>query len=373
METQVVAWSIEGGFGALTESAGRSRLALLFGADASSLEPARAAVRALAPDAVITGCSSAGSMHGSLERGAFPGIVDEPVVVALVRFDHTDVRAVSAEVGAQGSLAAGRTLADGLADPALRHVFVLSDGLAVNGTELAQGLRERLPGVVVTGGLAGDGSRFERTVVVDDDGVRPGIVRAIGLYGDRIRVGHGSRGGWEGFGLERTVTRSNGNVLLELDGQPALALYEEYLGDRASGLPATGLLFPLSLPGRHDVVRTILAVDREAQSLTFAGDIPQGARVRLMRAGIDRLVEAAGAAADQAAVPDSSLALAVSCVGRRLVLGPRAEEEVDRTVDHLPAGTALAGFYSYGELSPTPDGACDLHNQTMTLTTWSEA
>jgi len=253
----------------------------------------------------------------------------------------------------------------------------LSDGLRVNGTELLSGVQEVLPAdVVVTGGLAGDGDRFATTWVVRDGGTTAGVVSAVGLYGDRVRIGHGSRGGWDSFGVERQVTRSDGNVLYELDREPALALYKRYLGDRAAGLPATALLFPLALctdDGGPGLVRTVLAVDEAEQSMTFAGDVPQGGRVQLMRANFDRLVEGAATAGRLAGSGQEagrrSLAIAISCVGRRLVLGERTEEEVEAVLDSLPPASSLVGFYSYGEISPSASGTCDLHNQTMTLTT----
>jgi len=258
---------------------------------------------------------------------------------------------------------------------------VLSDGLAVNGTELVKGFNDALPtNVVVTGGLAGDGSAFKRTWVIYNGSLLKNAICAIGLYGKQLTVGHGSKGGWDTFGPERRITRSKGNVLYELDGKPALALYKEYLGDRAKDLPASGLLFPLMI--REDansdkqLVRTILAIDEDKQSLTFAGDIPMGHLAKLMRANFDRLVtganDAAVLASSEIAGKDPTLAIAISCVGRRLLLGERIEEETEATLEIFPKGTVQVGFYSYGELSPYATGACDLHNQTMTLTTYAE-
>jgi hypothetical protein len=203
----------------------------------------------------------------------------------------------------------------------------------------------------------------------------------VGFAGDRVKIGHGSQGGWDRFGPERTVTRSEGNVLSELDGEPALDLYKRYLGDRASGLPATGLLFPLAIRrpdgDERQLVRTILAVDEAKKSLTFAGDVPTGWRAQLMQANFERLVggaeEAATVTASRGGAGKETLAVAISCVGRRLVLGERTEEECEATLARLPAGTHQIGFYSYGELSPYVGGNCDLHNQTMTLTTITEA
>jgi hypothetical protein len=234
----------------------------------------------------------------------------------------------------------------------------------------------------VTGGLAGDGSRFLRTWVMHEGHARSKMVCAAGLYGAHVTIGHGSSGGWDNFGPERRVTRSQGNVLVELDGRPALELYKEYLGELASGLPATGLLFPLALRSNaadeKSLVRTILAVDEAAQTMTFAGDMPEGALARLMRANYDRLIDGASEAASMAGdahvgQTGETLAIAISCVGRRLVLGERAEEEIEATLDELPAGTHQIGFYSYGEISPYAKGRCDLHNQTMTLTTIRES
>lgn len=352
-----------------------STLVLAFGAaefldDASALT----ALRETFPAATIVGCSTAGEIHGGR-------ITDRSLSVAVVRFEGTAIAYAEAPVAsAADSHAAGEAIARTLLRPDLRGVLVLSDGLNVNGTALVGGLNGVLPAsVVVTGGLAGDGDRFKRTWVISGGGPRSEMVTAVGFYGDRVQIGHGSKGGWDIFGPERLVTRSAGNVLYELDGRPALALYKNYLGERAAGLPATGLLFPLSLRSDDDseekrLVRTILAVDEAAQSLTFAGDIPMGSRVQLMRANFDRLIEGAASAALMTGAKGcgETLVVAISCVGRRLVLGERAEEEVEATLDVLPKGAHQVGFYSYGELSPFAAGPCDLHNQTMTLTTISE-
>jgi hypothetical protein len=176
------------------------------------------------------------------------------------------------------------------------------------------------------------------------------------------------------------ITRSEGNVLFELDGRPALDLYKQYLGERADELPAAALLFPLSLRREDDaerVVRTILSIDEEQQSMTFAGDMPEGAFAQLMRANFDRLVDGAADASCDARTSlgqaaGQIMSIAISCVGRRLVLGERAEEEVEATLEALPERTSQIGFYSYGELSPHASGPCQLHNQTMTLTTICE-
>ncbi len=352
-------------------------LVIVFGAASFADEPTPLAqLRAAYPHSHVLGCSTSGEI---LERT----LNDESLSVAVARFDESALAIATAEVAQAGdSFDAGRLLAERLTREDLKAILVLSDGLQVNGTSLVQGLGSALPdGVVVTGGLAGDGDRFKRTWVMNGGVPASGMVSAVGLYGDRIEVGHGSKGGWDIFGPERVVTRSCGNVLHELDGKPALALYKEYLGERAAGLPATALLFPLALRRDRDdpdvVVRTVLAVDEAAQSMTFAGDIPEGHLAQLMRANFERLIDGAALAAAQTVEAmhgsaAATLSIAISCVGRRLILGQRAEEEIEAALGEMPSGTRQVGFYSYGELSPRASGRCDLHNQTMTLTTIRE-
>lgn len=350
-------------------------LVIVFGAPELAQAPPLRVLCQDFPRSRIVGCSTAGEIAGAQ-------VNDRSLSVAIARFETTTVETVSASIPSMAASATvGEQLARALAHPRLRSVFVLSDGLGVNGSELVKGFNRVLPpSVVVTGGLAADGDRFQRTWVIDDGRPVSGRVTAVGFYGDRLRVTHGSQGGWDSFGPERRITRSVGNVLYELDGTPALQLYRRYLGDRAAGLPATGLLFPLAIRAhaqdRRQLVRTILAIDDETQSLTFAGDVPEGHLAQLMRANFDRLVggacEAAATAGAGSAGAGPVLAVAISCVGRRLVLGERVEEETEVTLESLPPGTRQLGFYSYGEISPYATGACDLHNQTMTLTTWSE-
>jgi hypothetical protein len=326
------------------------------------------------PEARIVGCSTAGEIAGTL-------VCDDSVVATALELERSRVRVASVRLReTQDGFTAGRSLAAQLDAPWLRHVFVISDGLSVNGSDLARGLATALPRQVgVTGGLSGDGSRFERTLVALDGPPDVQRIVAVGFYGDALRVGFGSLGGWDPFGPERRVTRAAGPVLYELDGQPALELYKRYLGEHAAQLPASGLLFPLTVRqgDERGVVRTILSVDEREQSVTFAGEVPEGAFGQLMHANFERLVDGASGAAlscfaaMRGRAPD--VAVLISCVGRKLVLQQRVEEEVEAVRQVLGERPLLAGFYSYGELSPfTPSQPCELHNQTMTITTLLE-
>ncbi|MEM9023644.1 MAG: FIST N-terminal domain-containing protein [Bacteroidota bacterium] len=309
-------------------------------------------------------------------------VLDNSIVATAISFESTKLAVSHINIHeVDNSFQAGEQLVSRLVGEGLSHVFVLADGQLVNGSELVYGMNNKLPGKVsVTGGLAGDGVDFRKTLVGLNEAPAEGNIVAIGFYGDRLQIGHGSRGGWDPFGPEREITRSEGNVLYELDGQSALDLYKNYLGEQADKLPGSALFFPLSVRLDADdepLVRTILSVDEKEKAMIFAGDVPEGASARLMKANFDRLIGGAVNAADNALqgveefVPD--LAILISCVGRKLVLGERIEEEVEGVRDVLGENAAVAGFYSYGEISPfVPEARCKLHNQTMTITTFTE-
>lgn len=326
------------------------------------------------PTSRMIGCSTAGEIANS-------DVNDNSMSVVVLKLEHTRLALASTPVeGIADSLGAGKRLASQLPFAGLRGVFVLSDGLATNGSQLVQGLSDFPSNVPVVGGLAADGSRFQRTWVIHEGVPRIGTATAVGFYGERFHMTHGARGGWDTFGPERRVTRAKDNVLYELDGKPALALYKDYLGERAADLPASGLLFPLSIRSTPDdnkcLIRTILGVDEQQQSLIFAGDVPENFLVRLMRASFNKLVDGAASAATLATqaipTPRPMLAIAVSCVGRRLVLGEHVEDETEALLAQLPDGAVQVGYYSYGGISPYSTGSCDFHNQTMMLTTFHE-
>jgi hypothetical protein len=332
-------------------------------------------IREKYPTAHIMGCSTSGEIAN--------GIIEEAgVVVTAIEFEHTKLEKHSVNLsGAADSTRVGEALINQFSQEGLRHILVLSEGLHINGTQLVEGMRSILPKEVnVTGGLAGDGADFVQTYVIDgEQGAAGNRVIGLGFYGDKIKIGYGSYGGWDIFGVERLVTRSENNVLYEIDNMPALSLYKSFLGDLANQLPASGLLFPLSLRTNNvdePIVRTILAVDDEKQSLTFAGDIPEGSYVKLMKANVDHLIDGANQAAERAKKGFSEeieFALLVSCVGRKLVMKQMTEEEIEAVHEVVGKDAVLTGFYSYGEISPSKIGTpCYLHNQSMTITTFSE-
>jgi hypothetical protein len=308
-------------------------------------------------------------------------VSDDSLVITSIHFRSSKATFARTNIKAHSSsFDAGESLVGQLDEVGLTHILIFSDGTRVNGTELVEGMNHGIKKKVpITGGLAGDQELFRKTLVGLNRNIHTGNIVAIGLYGQKIRIEHGSQGGWDSFGPDRLVTRSEANVLYELDDKPALDLYKRYLGSLAEKLPGSGLLFPLSIRPEGDqqsVVRTILSVNEKDRSMTFAGNIPQGRYVRLMKANFDRLIDAAGDAAQQSFHPkksDTGLALLISCVGRRLALNQRVDEELEAVIEVLGHNTMTTGFYSYGEISPQVKGqSCELLNQTMTITTISE-
>jgi hypothetical protein len=325
------------------------------------------------PGSQLVLCSSAGEIYEK-------EVLDNTISLTAIKFSSTTITTYEVDIeDFANSFEAGVSLIHNFVPDHLKLVLVLSDGGKVNGSELVNGMNAAKREVLIMGGLAGDAAKFEKTVVGLNKTPVQGKIVAIGFYGQKLVVSHGSLGGWESFGLERIVTKSESNVLYEIDGKNVLDLYKIYLGKYAEELPGSALLFPLSIKidgVDEPIVRTILSIDETNQTMTFAGDVPKGSKVRFMKANFDRLIDAASDAASSCLKVNSfkpKLALLISCVGRKLILGTRIDEEVEAVSEIFDDKTIISGFYSYGEISPLkPFGACILHNQTMTITCLNE-
>jgi len=378
MKTEQNIWTKKTGWqpsapGTLGKSA---QLVLVFGStDLLKQSPLLKELISAYPDARFVGCSTGGEICGT-------NVYDDSLTTLAIHFEKTTIRTYEVDASSiSESFLAGERLAALVNPTNLSHLFVLSKGVNVNGSELVKGLEKNLPeNVVITGGLAGDGPRFQETFTFSDGEPKNNTISAVAFYGHNLRVGYGSVGGWDPFGPERIVTSSKSNVLYELDGKNALEIYKQYLGEHAKGLPATGLMFPLGIRGQEattSLVRTILATNENEQSLTFAGDVPEGYHARLMKVNFERMIDGAAKAAKNCQetidCPKVELAILVSCVGRKWVLKQRVEEELDAVRETFGKDTVLTGFYSYGEIAPLAGTKqCALHNETMTITAFSE-
>ena len=380
MKVEQRQWSAPGGWDSLplSGSLGASaQLVLLFGhGELMTAQECVARTRQAFPNAHLFGCSSFGEIQGTRVR-------EGTLALTAIAFEHSRVATARAPIeNPDRSFAAGEQLVRQLDPCGLRHVLVLSEGMFVNGSELVNGLCAALPpGVSASGGLASDRHPPQATQVWCDGEPQPSTAIALGFYGDRLHFGLSVTAGWRPFGPDRLITKSRKNVLYEFDGRPALALYKQYLGEHAAGLPAAGLMFPLELrlgPHQHRVMRGLIGINEDEQSITFGGDVPEGSYARFMMGHIEDLVSATLKAAktslDNLNGQPPTLSLLVSCSARRVVLRQRVEEEVEAVRDVLGAETALTGFYSYGEIGPSKEGAGPaLHNETLSITSLAES
>ena len=322
-------------------------------------------------NSIIIGCSTAGEIYNN-------ELYENSLSIAVIKFEKSMIKLETHKLNSsEESYDVGIDLANNLYEDDLKGIFVLSDGLNVNGSQLTKGLNTILKenNIVVTGGLAGDDDKFEKTWLLIDNKPQANYVSALGFYGNELNISHGSQGGWSKFGIKRTVTKSHNHVLYELDNKPALEVYKTYLGLNSKDLPSSGLFYPLMIKEDSDAeekVRTILAINEKEGSITFAGDIPVGSTVMFMKASFSELIEGANEAASSETIlehkDEKAINLAISCVGRKLVLGQKSEEEIEAVTKNFSDNILQVGYYSYGEISPLNSGACDLHNQTMTLT-----
>lgn len=318
----------------------------------------------------IIGCSTSGEIGDRVDV--------ESVALMGLAFSDTPLQPISVELGdANDSLSVGEAVGTKLIKDDLKAIFILGPGKDINGSRLVEGIRQAVPKhVTVFGGLAGGGVTFDTTYTLLNGDITHNKVVAIGFYGDSIRAHSASEGGWKTFGPLRKVTKAVENILYELDGKPALDLYKEYLGDKAKDLPGSGLLYPFAILNsetkKPELIRTILAINEDDNSLIFAGNLDEGQLVSLMHSGEDELIEGAENAAqqiaDKAVLTEDSAAICVSCIGRKLLMGNDTEEELD-AVKGVLGKSKFLGFYSNGEISALTDGSGpELHNQTMTVT-----
>jgi len=354
----------------------RCQLVLVFGASAFIVnQNIFLEIKKQYPNADIVLSSTAGEILNDQ-------LFEDSVIATAIEFEKSESKCVKTNIaGHKNSFEVGSFLMKQLRQANLKGVFVVSDGTMINGSELVEGFNhQNHENISVTGGLAGDGERFTDTQTGLNEIPTQGNVIAIGFYGDDISIGHGSFGGWDEFGHERIVTRADQNILYEIDEKNALDLYKQYLGGYAKDLPGSALLFPLSIKlngSDKPVIRTVLTVDNDKKIMTFAGNLPVGSKARLMKANFNKLINAASVAATNSLKDiyknEPDLAILTSCIGRKLILQERTEEELEAAKEILGRKTAIAGFYSYGEISPfEKDTPCELHNQTMTITTFSE-
>jgi hypothetical protein len=320
----------------------------------------------------IIGCTTDGEIY---DKGLSTG----SAVLGGIATDQLQFHTVVVENLAGRSEAAGRRLASDL-PASVAYVQLFSDGLSGNGCAILRGmaavLGEELP---IAGGTAGDDGKFEQTWQFAGNRVFTDAAVAIGFSGE-LKLGTGIRSGWSPIGLAKKVTRASGNILYELNGEPALKVFERFLGKHAEKLPSIGVEYPISLLGRwgdvgeneYQLLRATMSVNRADGSIIFAGEIPEGAMVSLTCGDTVSILDAAEKAA-QLAISDlgdatPAVIYCYSCMARKIVLGRRTREEIERIRRTVGSSVPIMGFYTYGEFCRMQcNGPTYLHNETVTL------
>ncbi|MRG94581.1 FIST signal transduction protein [Polyangium spumosum] len=312
----------------------------------------------------VVGCST------FAEIGEEGGLSRSVTAMGLCLGGGVEAEGFSVEDLAGREREAGRELGERARAFGPKLLVLLADGL-VNTDRLIQGLQDILGATFpIVGGMAIDDGRFERAYEILDRRVLSGGAVALGFRGP-VELVAGAKSGWVPIGATHICTRvENGNVVLEIDGRPALDLYLEYLGPRAGEMPSVSADFPIGIVDAQEAIallRSVKGVDEARRALVFGGDIPEGARIRMTRATRDDVIRGANEVGAKlvASMPEPSLALFFDCGGRKMVLGPRYREELRETFARLE-GVPKVGFYCAGEFSPV-DGVTMHHDETFTM------
>lgn len=334
------------------------------------------------PDVTIAGASTAGEITTQ-------GPSNKPSI-AVMAFSSDDAEFYGA-VGEHiryNPTEAGKDVASkvmAMASGKLDLFMMLPDVLAGNGADIVRGVTEVLgPNALVVGGAAGDDFKFEKTYQYLNDTIYSGAVVGLGIKG-RVLVGVGVKHGWMPIGIPRKVTKSQGAVLYELDGKPAIDIYKEYFGDLAEELEKEKLAklavtYPLGMKvADHPemLIRDPISVDSDG-SITCAAEMPEGSEIQLMIGSVDEAVKVAEEAAKNAlkqlkgATPRAVIIF--NCIARHKLFGERAGEEISAIQKAIGKDVPLIGFYTYGEQAPMNGEVkniktcnAEFHNETVVI------
>jgi hypothetical protein len=344
----------------------------LFCAPNEGLEALVKGVQAAIGPRPLIGCTTDGEIAAagfSTGSAVIGGIVSDQL-----EFEIASVSAIGANSREQG-----RRLGARFSD-SVRYIQLFSDGITGDGSALLRGLQSALTAETpIAGGTSGDGGKFIQTWQFVGDQILSDAAVAIGFCGE-FRLGTGVESGWTPIGLPKKVTRAQGNILYELNGESALKVYERYLGRHAKNLPAVGVEYPLGLidptqgtEGCPMLLRATMSVDRDAGAIRFAGEIPEGTMVYLTCGDHGSILDATQKATRRAMAElgdttPPAMVFFYSCMARKMLLGLRTPEELEGLKSQLPPEVPILGFYTYGEYCRPMQGLPSvLHNETATI------
>lgn len=349
----------------------------VFGASSYDQQKLLEGIHSVWSDIPLIGCTTDGEISSS-------GLSEESVVILALATDTVKFHIAHAPSISQDSYLAGTRIGKAFKNLNCRYIQIFSDGLTGNATKIVAGIQAILgKEIKIAGGTSGDKGLFIHSSQYFNDQVLTDSIVAVAFAGDLV-FGTGYGCGWFPVGTPKQVTRSEGNALYELDGQPALQVYEKFLGKYASQLPAVGVEYPLGILGLDEeneedgfLCRATMGVNRRENSIIFAGDVPQGAHIKMTMGNEKDLIDAARKAAQDALTDmkgDSGkvqpkILFVFSCMARKIVLGSKTGEEISEIRKIVGYEVPVIGFYTYGEYSPSGKSkqTC-FHNETVTLT-----
>ncbi len=275
---------------------------------------------------------------------------------------------------------AGRSIGAQAKELEASLLITFPDGMQGNTAEYIRGIQDILGAEFpIVGGVAAEHLAFQRTNEFYNREVLTGGAVAVAIRG-AVTLGTSARSGFQPVGGLRTITKVEGqHLILELDGQPALRIYKDFLGDTPANPQMVGIQFPLLLvfdvAGSHmtsddrvHVVRVVRSLDEEKGGLLLGGEVAVGMQVHLTRTVKDDLLRGAVEAVEEACkkVPRPDVAFIFGCAGRKLLLGPHYQQEMAGAFARLGREVPKVGFYTYGELSPVHNVTI-YHDETFTI------
>lgn len=318
------------------------------------------------------------SLCGSTTAGEIinTSVVEESIVCLLLDInpDYFEIFLADYDTSTKEVAATlGKSALEKFQNPSL---IVISSGLETDGEAVVNGLRQHLsPEVKVFGGLAGDNFDMIATYVFDNERFSTAGLVSVIIDSDKVHVGGVAASGWQAVGVEKIITRSSGNIVYTIDGEPAMDVYKKYFGlttelDARNGIASTlGAQYPLQVKrdNGQTVIRAPLLANPEDNSLIFAGAVQEGATVQFSVPPhfdiVNKVIKEAESLREE--TPQVAAMIMFSCVARHTALGPMIEEEV-AGIQRL-WGAPMIGFFSYGEFGAMPESNCDFHNETCSL------
>jgi hypothetical protein len=315
----------------------------------------------------VYGCTTAGEIIDS-------EVLEKSTVAMLLDMSKEHYK-IFFEASVDTYTAAGNLAKFAKANFTNPSVMVVSSGLTIDAEQIIRGFADVDKTIPLFGGLAGDDLTMKSSYVFTNGKETSTGLLALVLDGDKINVKGLATSGWDNIGIEKTITKSAGNVVYTIDDEPAVDVFVRYfqftesVDNTAEIIAQNFAQYPLQLTKENGntVLRAPLMVDIESRALIFAGGIPQGSKVKFsVQPGFDLIEKTTERVSTlKPSIPDADALIMFSCKARHMALGPMTGDEASmiRGIWNKP----LIGFFTYGEIGTAKDSVCDFHNETCSM------